>query len=217
MADVNRFSLPTFGMGKINSWEDKKDAGIVPIPFPGEDSEKTLGIDTLGIIAYWNISGRITDTFREMQDTIAKIKSIMDGKQTSWQPFYSPFMNYTYSVSGTKYNRQGNIGKNTSVAAFTLTDSNASFLTWGIRKAHTAQGATISGDVVKNLLTGEIAEVTNVTENTLTINKDLFTSTNTPYAVSVHMACKLLSFNVRWELPGLNYVDYELSIMQVQE
>ena len=215
--DVNRMGSTTFGLGKVQNWEDEKSAGMSPISFPGEDSDETLGIDTLGIIAYINITGRLCDTFTELQDTIAIIKSILDGKQTSWQAIYSPFANYTYTSSGTKYNRQGNIGMNTSVSSNKLVDSSATFSTWGVRAAHVAQGLTLEGDKVKNLVSGAIATVTVVTNNELTLSSDIFPATNTPYAVTVHMACKILSFKPRWTLPGLNYVDYDLSIMQVKE
>ena len=221
--DINRMSLPTFGLGKVQNWEDEKDAGIVPIPFPGEDSEETLGIDTLGIIAYLNLSGRITGDFTDIQDTISIIKSILDGKQTSWQPFYSPFLNYTYTDSGTKKNRQGNLGVNTSTNSNQLIDSGATFTTWGVRIAHVAQGSTLEGDYVKNLVTGAIARVSVVTETTLTLiddagsPSDIFPNSSTPYAVTVHMATKLLSFKPRWVLPGLGYLEYDLSLMQVKE
>jgi len=218
MADVNRLSLPTFGLGKIQNYDDEKSAGMSPVSFPGEDSDQTIGIDTLGVIAYANITGRLTDTFNELQDTIAKIKSIIDGKQTSWQPFYSPFLVYTYETGGTKYRRQGGMGTNTTATASKLIDTNALFSTRGVRGPHTAQGVLLEGDVVKNLITGAITRVVTVDSNTqLTLLADIFPNTGTPYAVSVHMACKLLSFKARWSLPGLNYVDYDLSIMQVEE
>jgi len=45
---------------------------MTPISFPGKDSDKTEAVDTLGVIAYTNFSGRWVGTFEEIQDATQK-------------------------------------------------------------------------------------------------------------------------------------------------
>lgn len=200
MGDIN--FIGSTSLGKIQSWEDKKAATITPISFPGKDAGKTEGIDTLGVIAYINFSGRWTGSFKTIQGYIHNIKSIADGQQTSAQALKSPFVN---SVDDSDNRRQGQLGVNTSTSANKLVDSAALFSTIGIQ----------NGDIVKNLTTGNTANVTNVTETELTLDSDIFTTTGTSYAVTATINCKLLSIDVRWELPGLSYCNYQISVVQV--
>lgn len=205
MADVNL--LATIPLGKIKGWDDSKTAGITPISFPGQDAGKTEGIDTLGIIAYINIRGTLVGTFTELQNTIYLIKSIADGQQTSSQTLYSPFVNSDTFVADVKTRRQGGMGTNTSTSGSKLIDSGVLFDTRGVQV----------GDTVKNLITGTTTKVTAVdSETTLSLTADIFPDSSTPYAYTCNIQIKVLSFEVRWNLPGLNYVDYDLSVMQVK-
>ena len=138
MGDINFIGNTT--LGKIQRWDDKKAASITPISFPGKDAGKTEGIDTLGIIAYINFSGRWTGSFKVIQGYIFNIKSIADGQQTSAQTLKSPFVN---SVDSNDTRRQGQLGVNTSTSANKLVDSGALFSTIGVQV----------GDIVKNLIT----------------------------------------------------------------
>jgi len=97
------------------------------------------------------------------------------------------------------------MGVNTSTSSNALIDSGALFSTSGIQV----------GDIVKNIDSGDSANVTNVTETNLTLDSDIFTSTSTAYAVSATINAKLLSINVRWELPGLSFCNYTISVIQV--
>jgi len=218
MADINR--LATTQLGKINNWEDKKASTITPISFPGQNAELTEGVDTLGIISYINISGRLTGSFETMQSTINVIKTILDGAQTLPTTFFSPFINGTrVGTTLTAVKRQGHIGTNTSVTSNKLVDSTANFDSWGVEDGKTTDvdGVTMEADYVKNLITGEVANVTNVDSDTsLTLSSDIFTSSGTPYAVTTNINVKVLSFDVRWEIPGMTYVDYQMSLMQVR-
>jgi len=205
MGDINQ--LGTIPLGKVKTWDDSKAAGITPVSFPGQDSGKTEGVDTLGIIAYINISGRLTGSFNSLQNTIYLIKSIADGQQTSSQTLYSPFINSDTYSGAVKTRRQGGMGTNTSVTSNKLVDSAAQFSTRGVRV----------GDIVKNLTTQNIATVTAVDSDTqLSISSDIFTATGIAYAYTVNFQVKVLSIDTRWDLPGLNGVDYDLSVMQVR-
>lgn len=202
MADINW--LGNTPLGKVQDWTDNKSATITPISFPGKDSGNTEGIDTLGIISYININGRFTGKFRDIQSYIYSIKAIADGLQISSQKLYSPFVN---SVSSSNVPRVGLISTNTSVATNKLIDANVTFQTNGIQV----------GDKVKNLITGQIANVTVINSETqLTLDANIFTATNTAYAVTANIYVKITRFDVAWELPGLSYCDYTLSLMQVK-
>jgi len=205
MADINWLNDIT--LGKILTYEDKKAALMTPITFPGQNADKVEVIDTLGIAAYMNISGRWTGNFRDIQNYINRIKTIADGQQTSLSTFRSPFVNSEVSSSP----RYGNISKNTSTSTNKLVDSNGNFVARGIQ----------TGDYVKNLTTSGIAEVSNVAATELTlvvvdtaIPINLFPNTNTPYAVTANITVKVLSIDVNWELPGLSWCNYKLSLIQ---
>ena len=200
MADVNYIGNTT--LGKIQRWDDKKAASITPISFPGKDAGKTEGIDTLGVIAYINFSGRWTGSFKTIQGYIHNIKSIADGQQTSAQVLRSPFVN---SKDDTDTRRQGQLGTNTSTSSNKLVDSAGLFSTIGVQV----------GDIVKNLATGDTANVTVVGATELTLSSDIFTASNTSYAVTATINCKVLSIDVAWSLPGLSFCDYQISVMQV--
>lgn len=203
MADINW--LGGTPLGKVQDWGDKKAATITPISFPGQDSGMTEAIDTLGIIAYTDISGRFTGKFRDIQSYIYQLKNIADGFQISSQTFYSPFVN---SVSSTGSPRIGIISTNTSFGLNKLNDSAVTFQTNGIQV----------GDKVKNLTTGAIANVTFINSQTqLTLSANIFPLANTPYACTANINVKVLSFDTRWELPGLSYCDYTLSLIQVKQ
>ena len=163
MADIN--FLGSIALGKVNSWDDAKEATISPISFPGLDSGKTEGIDTLGIIAYFNMSGRFTGSFETIQGKIYDIKNIADGKQTSSVALKSPFMNSNIYDGTTKYRRNGHIGTNTSTSANELIDSTANFSTWGIQGT---DDSAVTFDKVKNLTTGVVANVVAIRNGTAT-------------------------------------------------
>jgi hypothetical protein len=191
-------------LGKIQDWTDSKTSTITPISFPGQAEGMTEGIDTLGIIAYFNISGRFTGKFRDIQSYVYQIKQIADGFQISSQLFKSPFVN---TVDRYNHAKVGIISTTTGVTSSKLIDSTVTFITNGI----------IAGDKVKNLNTGEIANVTAIdSQNQLSISSNIFTEIGHTYAVTATMNVKVLSFEVRWELPGLSYCDYTLSVMAVK-
>ena len=205
--DVNY--LDTISLGKIIRWESKKIANITPIPFPGQNEGKTEGIDTLGIIRYLVFSGRFTGVatgsvspFESIQNTLYGIQSILDGAQISAVKLYSPFVN---GVDGNGNRRQGAQGSTTATTSNKLVDSTASFITDGIQ----------IDDKVKNLVDGEVTTVSGIdSETTLSLSADKFVS-GQAYAVSANIYVKLLSLETRWELPGLSYCDYTISVMQV--
>jgi len=207
MSDINY--LGNTPLGKIQNWQDSKAATITPISFPGKDSGKTEAIDTLGIIAYMNLSGRFTGTFQTIQSYIYAIKGILDGMQTSSQALKSPFINatdYTDTI------RVGSMGGITTVTTNKCTNSSATFSTNGIQV----------NDIVKNLNTGVIAYVKAVDSNTVLSlmdsggsNVNIFTVIGESYAVTATINVKVLSFEVNWELPGLSYCNYTLSLIQV--
>ena len=70
MTDINY--LGTIPLGKINGWDDAKNTNIIPITFPGQDSGRTEGIDTLGTTAYFDFRGRFTGDFTTIQTRIFK-------------------------------------------------------------------------------------------------------------------------------------------------
>lgn len=201
MGDINY--LGSIPLGKMQKWSDKKASSITPISFPGKDAGKTEGIDTLGVIAYFNFSGRWTGKFSVIQGYISSIKSVADGQQTSSQKIKSPFVNSRDSSDNIRF---GTIGSNTSSASNKLIDSGANF---------TGQGVQV-GDIVKNLITGNTANVTAIDSSTqLSLDSNIFGSGSLPYAVTATINCKVLSIDIDWELPGLSYCDYKISIMQV--
>jgi len=206
MADINY--IGSISLGKIQRWTDKKASTITPIPFPGKDSGQTEGIDTLGVIAYINFSGRWTGDFDNIQTYITSIKGIMDGQQTSSQTLKSPFVN-AYDRSSTL--RRGSMGMTTSQEASKLKDTSALFLSRG----------TAAGDKAKNLVTGQTATINSegVSNKELTLSSDIFPVTDPvvayPYAVTAAMNVKVISVDVKWGLPGLSFCDYEISVMQV--
>ena len=211
VTDINW--LGAIPLGKINSWKDPKASTLTPVSFPGQDAGATEAVDTLGVIAYTNIEGKFTGKFESIQGSISSIKNILDGNQLSVSTIRSPFVNSSTGITGAKTVRRGNISTNTSTNTNQLIDSTAEFSTFGIQ----------AGDYVKNLITGTIAYVSAVSNYTLTLDNtlgdgaDIFPESNTPYAVTAQIGCKILSFEPDWELPGLSYCRYTLSIIQVKE
>jgi len=203
MAGVNL--LGSIDLGKVTDWNDNKTAIITPISFPGQDSGQTQGIDTLGVVALIKMRGRITGNFLDLQNTLYDIKNIADGNQTSALNLYSPFICFNEGTTDAKVRRRGNIGTN-SGSGTTLTDSNAAFDTWGIQV----------GDYVKNIQTGTTTNVSAVSTTTLTLSANIFATTGLNYAVTANIPVKVTSVDIRWGLPGLNYVDYTLELMQVK-
>jgi len=202
LGDVNY--LGNTSLGKINKWESKKNSTITPISFPLQDSGLTEGVDTLGVIAYFNFGGRFIGNFTTIQTQIFNIRNILDGAQVSATVLYSPFVNI---VDSNATRRQGSQGVTTSSTADKLKDTTASWAISGVQ----------IGDKVKNLDTGHVALVNDIDSNTqLAIDDDIFQNTGESYAVSANMHCKILSFEIRWELPGLSWCDYTMSIMQVK-
>jgi len=202
MADVNYIGSIT--LGKIKSWDDKKASTITPISFPGQDAGKTEGIDTLGVIAYVNFAGQWTGDFASIQGYISAIKGVADGAQLSSQTLRSPFVNSRDSADTIRF---GSMSANTTVTAHKLVDTGALFSTRGVQV----------NDIVKNLNTGLTANVSGIdSETTLSIDADIFTASGAGYAVTATINCKVLSINVKWELPGLSICTYQISIMQVK-
>lgn len=201
--DVN--FIETIALGKINKWESKKMSTIIPISFPGQDAGKTEGVDTLGVIAYWSFTGKLTGDFDTIQTAIYDIRDILDGAQISSSVLYSPFVN---TIDGDDVRRQGSQGTITSTENLKLKDTGASFYIRGIQV----------GDKVKNLSTQEITTVAavNVSGIELTLDADIFSATGEPYAVSANINIKILKFDYNWSLPGLSWIDYEIHVMQVR-
>jgi hypothetical protein len=204
---IATFSGYKLTLGKMRSFSDKKQTSIMPVPFPGQDAGKSEGIDTSGVVGLFVASGRMVGQFNTLQDNIYLIKNIADGLQTSSSILYSPLVNCK-DYNGTK--RQGIISVTTDVSYIqpkSVVDSNASFLTKGIR----------AGDVVKNLNTGYTTTVASVASATmLVLDDNIFSMAGESYAVTANINVKIISFEAVWELPGLSYVDYNLSVMQVK-
>ena len=202
MADINY--IAGISLGKVKSWTSKKASTITPVSFPGQNAGETEGIDTLGVIAFTDFDGQWTGTFATIQGYIASIKSIVDGAQLSSSVLRSPFVNTKTTGDVLRF---GSIGSNTSTSASKLIDSTALFVSRGVQ----------ADDIVKNLTTGDIATVTSVdSETQLAISADEFTTSGVGYAVTASMNTKILSLDVRWELPALSICNYKLSVMQVK-
>jgi len=205
VSDIN--FIGNISLGKVQVWEDKKAASMTPISFPGKDAGLTEAIDTLGVIAYINFSGRWTGSFKDIQSYIMQIKSIADGQQTSAQALRSPFVNSTDEDSNVKV---GLISTNTGFGTNTVSDttSGVNFTTRGI----------VAGDIVKNLISGETATIVSggVAATTLTLDDNIFSASGITYAVTATVNCKVLSIDARWELPGLTYCNYQISVVQVR-
>jgi len=210
MADIN--FLNSIPLGKIFRFQDSKAALITPISFPGQNAERTKGVDTLGIIAYYNISGRMVGNFDTIQGYIYLIKLIADGAQFSSVKLQTPFINSKYYNGSSSVRVQGNIGANTADAGSddSLIDTGAAFEDWNIT----------TNDYVKNLVTGAVSGIDSIDSQwVITCTDSIFPETapftSKGYAVTATINVKVLSFEVVWNLPGLNYVDYQLSVMQV--
>jgi len=203
MGDVN--FLANISLGKIQKWSFKKNSSITPISFPGENSGETEGIDTLGIISYITFKGRWTGKYQDIQSYIAQLNAIADGNQFTPSTLQSPFVNTT--TSGDVI-RSGIISSNTLVASDKVTDNTVDYVALGIQ----------INDIVKNLTTGETALVNSAVINThvLDLDDDIFTTVGTPYAVTATMNVKILNIDTTWQLPGLSYCDYDISVIQVK-
>lgn len=202
MADINY--IGGISLGKIKAWDSKKASTITPISFPGQNAGETEGIDTLGVIAFIDFEGQWTGTFATIQGYIASLQSIIDGAQLSSSVLRSPFVNTRTTGNVLRF---GSIGVNTSVTASKLVDSGALFSSRGVK----------AGDIVKNMVTGAIANVTSVSgETTLNLDANIFTSSGVGYACTASMNTKLLNLEYRWELPALSICNYKISIMQVK-
>ena len=96
---------------------------------------------------------------------------------------------------------------NTSTSSNKLIAGGANFTTWGIQV----------GDKVKNITTGEVANVTNVDSDiTLTLDSNIFPTSGVAYAVTATINVKVIDISINWDLPGLNFCDYTLAVMQVK-
>jgi len=201
MGDINYYD--TITLGKINSWGSKKIAKIDPVTFPGQDAGYVEGIDTLGIFEVIDFEGRWTGSFKSIQGFISAIKNSADGNQDIGKVLKSPFVNQTDNSDTI---RAGALGTNTSAVTNKLVDTNGNFVGIGIQV----------GDIVKNFATEAIANVTVIDSATqLTLDADIFPSSGVSYAVTANILCKILSFETTWELPGMNYCKYKLSVVQV--
>lgn len=207
MGDVNYLStlLVEIPLGIIQGFDMSKQSLILPITFPGKNSGKTEGIDTLGVSTYINIRGRWTGAFTTIQNNISAVNDVMNGLQLNATMLRSPFLSIRDSTNALK---AGTFGVTTSVASKKLKNTNALFTTGG----HEAT------DLVKNLRSGSTASVVAVDDNyILSISSDIFTNVGDPYAVTASIGTKVLSLDVRWGLPGLGYCDYALSLLHVNE
>ena len=216
MAGINY--LNTIDIGKVSRWQNVKASTLSPITFPLEDADRTEAVDTLGIIAYINIVGTIVGTFESLQNTIYLIRNILDGAQRSATQLRSPFVNGKLAaadIADPSTQIQGHIGTNTTATANKLIDSTANFTSWGITTA----------DKVKDLISGSVYRIASKdSETEITLNAadiatygDPFTSTAMPYAVTATMDVKILSFDCTWVLPGMNFVNYQLAVIQVNK
>ena len=208
MADINFFA--GFSLGKIQKWSDTKAAAMTPVSFPGKDSNLTEAIDTLGVIAYINFSGRWVGSFETIQSLIYNFKSLADGAQYASQPLRSPFVVSVFGPSASTVRVQGGISTNTTATTNKLIDSTANFSTFN----------QTTSDIVKNLITGDTATISSIDSDTqLTLSSDIFPTsggTGVSYAVTATINCKILSIETNWELPGLSYCDYKMSAIQVK-
>lgn len=200
--------LNAIPLGLVVSWSDNKKSTIDWISFPGQDAGYVEGVDTLGVSNPITIRGRLVGTFNDINSYIVAIKGILDGNQSGYSTLRSPLIGTTKYVSGTgNPYLVGRMGINSSVSSGKLVDSSALFIT---------TNGVQYGDIVRNEITGEIASVTNVSETQLTLSEDIFTSSDTPYALAVTMRVKLSSFNPEWSLPGMTWCDYVLEVVQVK-
>ena len=199
MSDINY--LGTTPLGKIANFKSSKTSGITAISFPAEDGDKAEGIDTLGMVSYFTIAGYFVGQFSDIQTYIDNIRNIADGYQTVVSYIKSPYVN-TYVDDA---QRRGNINVTSGLTTNYLVDGDANFISWNIK----------AGDIVKNLNTGTTANVVApYIETSIQLDADIFSAINEPYAITATMACKVLSFDTEWQLPGLNYCRYTLAIMQ---
>ena len=203
-------------LGKIQAWANKKVGKLTPVTFPTRDSGWVEAVDEMGIFETIDFQGRWTGKFEQIQTNIAQIKRIADGQQTSSQSLKSPFVNTNEQApdpDDPDVLRIGNIAVNTTLDTNKLIDSSGGFVAKGIQ----------INDLVKNLVTGEIAEVAAIdSATTLSLRevgggapKQLFTVANTAYAVTATMQCKVLNIDVTWGLPGLSWCDYKITVVQV--
>lgn len=227
MTDINfiKFGSTSIPLGKITRFEASKTAQLTVTTLPITDSGGTEAYDALGIAQYINITGIITGDFNDLQSIIIALKSKADGAQIDPFKLQSPFVCAQFGVIGTSsegYNLysyvKGTLGSTTQTGTNKLIDDNISFLDIG----------TVVGDKVKNLITGEVAEVASIDDAhniTLTtygsaLTGDIFQGDgagghiNTPYALTATIWVKMLSFSERWELPGINYVEYNMGLVQ---
>jgi len=203
MGDVN--FLAGVSLGKIQTWDYKKSSSITPISFPGENSGETEGVDTLGIISYVAFKGRWVGKFHDIQKNIALLNALADGNQYTPSTLQSPFVNVT--TTGDVL-RTGIISSNTLAATDKLTDNTVDFVALGIQE----------GDVVKNLSTQATALVNTAVVDThvLNLDTDIFPISGVGYAVTATMNVKILNIDTKWQLPGLSYCDYDISVIQVK-
>ena len=201
--DINY--LNTIPLGKIQTWENEKSASVMPVAFPGEDGDSTEAYDTLGMISYITIRGIYTGDFSTIMNNLRSIKTILDGNQISYSTIYSPFVNGKYAGDITR----GNIGVSSPAGYGTaqLIDPLAHFTSWGIK----------AGDYVKNMTTNQVTQVNTVfSDTTLLLDDDIFTTIKIPYAITANIRVKVLAFQEQWGLPGLNFCQYSMQLVQVK-
>jgi len=202
MADINFIGGGT--LGKIKTWNSKKISQIQPVPLPTQDAGRAVAYDTLGVYEIVDFTGKWTGDFQTIQGNIQSIKTIADGNQTSAVKLRSPFVNTT---DGTGSRVNGTLSTNTSATTNKLVDTGRNFTTIG----------TQVGDVVKNLITEATANVTVIDSATqLTLDADIFPSSGVSYALTGTINCKVIAIETNWQLPGMNYCDYKISIVQVE-
>jgi len=220
MTDINYLTYGgyAFPLGKVIRWEETKEPQLSVVTMPAMDSSQSLAVDTLGVALYITVTTVITGSFDYINTTLQQLKAIADGYQTLPSQISSPFVCSTISLSSPSnqvpplYNSvQGIISTTTAGGTNSFTDTNINFQTHGV----------VVGDRVKNLITGQVAQVISVGTNTLTLgacipdnNANILPNANTPYACTTTIYVKVLSLAPRWELPGLNYCELVIQFVQ---
>lgn len=83
-------AAPTLGgvsLGNVKQIAGTKDANIIPLPFPGEDSDSTDLYDALGITQIITVTGDITGETTAVRTAVSNLAALSDGDQASTVAF----------------------------------------------------------------------------------------------------------------------------------
>jgi len=94
-------TLNGIDLGKIQGWRNAKQGNILPISTPGSDSEGSQAVDLLGMIEFFDIQGRMTGTFDQVQSALLSLKQLADGNQSVSVNLVSPYV-ITNSIAGSQ-------------------------------------------------------------------------------------------------------------------